>query len=174
MSGIHSDRTDLYLDNSWHVGKGKKMNFFEQELKKICEKNEWMKNQKYVGRACYGTIGSDIKAKIEFTTLGTQEQYEGIKATILNRTEGPVDSMVFRFKDLLGIKKVSNPNFKDGIKPYIWTYQGKTEWYVYHPSEADYQKLSKTLDDYLSVFQPEMSQTETHQEEQEGGMQMHQ
>lgn len=136
------------------------MNFFEQELRRILGKSEILQQQRYVGNACYGTIGNDIRAKLEFATCGTSDQYEAIRATILNRTEGPVDKMVFRFRDILGIKQVSNPNFRDGVKPHIWTYRDKTDWYEYHPNEADYNKLSKTLNDYMEVFQPQMSQSE--------------
>ena len=153
------------------------MNFFEQELRKILEKNQILQNQKYVGRACYGTIGNDIKAKIEFVTLGTSEQYEGIKATILNRTEGPVDNMTFRFKDVMGRQLVGSQNFREGIVPHIWTYKDKTEWYAFNPKQEHYQKLSKSLNDYMGVFQPEMGQTndmeqKTSVDNQTKGMQM--
>lgn len=106
-----------------------------------------------MGSACYGRLSDDLRVKLQFATLGTSGKYEGIKATILNRREGTVDQAVFRFSDVLGVKQVSNPNFPKGIIPYAWTYDGKTEWYVYHPSQADYKQLGGAVEEYCSVFQ---------------------
>ena len=129
------------------------MNFFEQELKKIMDGSVILKNQKYVGRSCYGVIGEDLRARIEFVTLGTCDHYAGIKTTIINRKEGVVDSMVLRFTDIWGKPKVNNPNFRDGVNPHIWTNNGKSEWYAFHPALKDYQKIACSVDNYLSVFQ---------------------
>ena len=135
------------------------MNFFEQELRKICEKSELLQNRKYVGRTCYGTIGNDIRAKIEFEPMGIRDQFNGLKITILNRTEGRVDDTVVRFMESIGRKKVANTNFPEGVEPYIWSPDyGKWGWYAYQPNEADYKKFGKEMEDYLSVFQPELSQ----------------
>lgn len=59
------------------------MNFYESELKKVMEKSAILREQKYVGRACFGTVGKDIRARIEFVTTGTADQYEGIKTSII-------------------------------------------------------------------------------------------
>ncbi len=64
-----------------------------------------------------GQSAKDIRARIEFVTTGTADQYEGIKTSIINRKEGVVDSMLLRFSDIWGKRKVANPNFKDGIIP---------------------------------------------------------
>ena len=129
------------------------MNFFEQELKKIMAGSAMLKNQKYVGRSCYGAIGEDLRARIEFVTLGISDHYAGLKTTIFNRKEGVVDSMVLRFTDIWGKPKVNNPNFRDGVNPHIWTNNGKSEWYAFHPALKDYQKIACSVDNYLSVFQ---------------------
>ena len=57
------------------------MNFFESELKKIMGNSSILKNQKYVGRMCYGTISEDLRARVEFVTLGVSDHYAGIKAS---------------------------------------------------------------------------------------------
>lgn len=129
------------------------MNFFEQELQKIVSRDSRISNSKYVGGACYGELGDDLRVKLQFVTLGTSQRYEGIKATILNRRDGPVDQAVFRFADVLGIKQVPNQNFPRGLVPYAWTYDGKTDWYVYHPNQADYKQLGAGIDEYCGVFQ---------------------
>ena len=77
---------------------------------------------------------------------------------------GPVDSMTFYFKDIWGRQKVNNPNFKDGMNPHIWICDGKPAWYVFKPRQEHYQTLSGVLEDYLSVFQPELLQQENQQQ----------
>ena len=100
------------------------MNFFESELKKIMRNSAILKDQKYVGRMCYGTIGGDLRARVEFVTLGVSDHYAGIKASVINRKEGVVDSILLQFSDIWGKQKVSNPNFKEGVNPHIWTDSG--------------------------------------------------
>lgn len=137
------------------------MNFFENELKKVMAESAILKNQKYVGRACFGIVSEELRARVEFVTTGTASQYEGIKTSIINRKEGAVDSMLLRFSDIWGKRKVGNPNFKDGIIPCIWVDDGKSDWYVYHPTKGDYRQLSAGIEQYLSVFQDmEMTQGE--------------
>ena len=64
------------------------------------------------------------------------------------------NTLRLRFKDVLGTKSVpNNPNFHNGIVPHAWTYNGKAEWYGYHPNSRDYQKLAHAVSDYLEVFQ---------------------
>ncbi len=46
------------------------MNFFEQELRKIVAGSGILKDQKYVGRLCYGTIGEVIRARVEIVRTG--------------------------------------------------------------------------------------------------------
>lgn len=80
------------------------------------------------------------------------DHYDRLKVTLLNRNEGIIDSMVLTFQDVLGIKKTSNPNFRDGVNPHIWSYGRETKWYVYQPGEADYKKMSEAVNTYLEVF----------------------
>ncbi len=129
------------------------MNFYEKELQKIVNLGVPITNTKYVGGACYGSLGDDLRVKLQFTTLGHADHYEAIKATVINRVDGPVDSVLFRFSDVLGKKQVSNPNFQDGVIPYAWAYCGKTEWYVYKPTEQDYKQLCAAVCDYCDIFQ---------------------
>jgi hypothetical protein len=143
------------------------MNFFEQELRKIAEHINLLQNRRYIGRTCFGTIGDDIRARLEFVQNGVSNEYPAVKATILNRTEGQVDSMLLRFDDLFGRKSVANPNFKDGVVPHIWVYNQKAEWYAYHPSEPDYRKIAETLEGYMQIFQ---SQDMSAVQEEAGGM----
>ena len=81
--------------------------------------------------------------------------------TILNRSDGQVDTLRLRFKDVLGTKQVSNPNFKNGVSPHVWIYNGKAERYAYHPTSQDYQKLFGAVNDYLDIFQEQVQTSST-------------
>jgi hypothetical protein len=134
------------------------MNFFEQELRKLVGQSNALADPRYIGRACYGRVSGNIRAKLQFVTMGHADHYEALQVTLINNTEGEIDRSLIRFRDLWGAKPVGNPNFKDGIHPHIWTYSGKSEWYCYQPTPADYELLADSLDEYLEVFSEDMEQ----------------
>ena len=126
------------------------MNFFEQELRKLFADSETLRDIRFTGRVCLARLTETTNVKLEFTTLGYADHYEGIKATVLNRREGQIDSTVLRFDDLLG--KKSHPNFSSGIIPHIAKYGDKYEWYAYKPTPRDFEIIAETMDSYLEVF----------------------
>jgi hypothetical protein len=128
------------------------MNFFEQELNKIVFEGIGISKPTFAGRACYGDLGADNRVKLRFIELSTHHHYEALEATVLSRTGGAVDSIRIRFSDIWGKKKVGNPYYSNGIIPYIWTCDGKTDWHIYHPNKADYKQLAKEVRAYLDVF----------------------
>ena len=134
------------------------MTFFEKELRKIVA--DEYPDATFVGRACYVRLSDMNRAKIQFSTCGTADRYEALQVSILNCNEGVVDKLMLHFRDLLGKKNVNNPNFREGISPYIWDDAGISSWYVYHPNNSDYQQLTDAVVDYLKVFQ-EQTQTAT-------------
>ena len=84
---------------------------------------------------------------------------------LINKTILP--DVFLRFMDVWGKQKVGNPNFREGVEPHIWADGGKTDWYVFHPSKADYQKLAAGVERYLSVFQDmEMTQSPSYGSQQ--------
>ncbi len=128
-------------------------NFFEQELRKLFGDGKIISDPTYSGRACFGTLGRDLRARAQFVTSGYADHYDSLKITVLNRMDGPVDTLMLKLKDLLGMKSVpGNPNFRNGVSPYIWVYQGKAEWYAYHPTAADYKTIQQAAEQYLGVF----------------------
>lgn len=135
------------------------MTFFEQELRKIV--GEAYPDATYVGRVCYVRLGEMNRAKIQFISTGIAGHYDALRLTILNRQEGDVDNLLLRFSDLLGKKMTANPNFNNGVKPYIWDDHGDADWYVYHPNKQDYEMLTSAASDYLDVFR---EQTQTAQQ----------
>jgi len=128
------------------------MNYFEQELRRIAIACDNVTDPVFAARACFADLGGDNRVKLQFVTMGTHERYEALKATVLNRSDGEVDSLILRFGDTWGRKQVSNPNFRDGVIPCIRTFDGKSEWYAYRPTDADIKKLAAELGTYLSVF----------------------
>ena len=125
------------------------MNYFEQELRRLANACDGIINPTFAGRACYGDLGVDNRVKLEFVTQGTHERYEAVKATVLNRMDGEVDSLLFRFGDVWGKK---HPHGSAHGTAHIWTYQGKSEWYAYTPNGADMKKLAAEVGAYLAVF----------------------
>ena len=129
-------------------------NFFKQELRKLFENSESLNDTRFTGRVCIARLTDTTNVKLEFTTLGTANHYEGIKATVLNRNEGQIDSTVFRFADILGKKAIpGNPNFRDGLYPHVWKYNDKFEWYAYKPTPRNFEIIADTVDSYLEIFQ---------------------
>jgi hypothetical protein len=128
------------------------MNFFEGELQKIFGSNASIADIRFAGRVCIGRLGQTTNVKLQFVTLGSADHYEAIQATVLNRSEGVIDTQIFRLKDILGKKQVNNPNFGDGYYPHIWSYGNKTEWPVYKPTAEDYKAIADTVNSYLEVF----------------------
>lgn len=123
------------------------------ELRKILSQSKEAAHTTYVGRSAYIQLDPELRARLEFLSLNVSNQYNALKLTVLNRTEGAVDVSIIRFGDLLGKKKVSNPNFSDGVLPHLWDDYGKVGWYVYQPTQADYSMLADAVDEYLQVFQ---------------------
>lgn len=126
------------------------MTFFERELRKIVGSR--YADAAFVGRACYVKLDDMSRAKIQFATCGMMDHYEALQITVLNRRDGQVDALRLRFADIWG--KGQDENFYIKQKgPFAWTDQGETEWYAYHPSSEEYQKLTDAVSDYLEVFQ---------------------
>lgn len=137
-------------------------NFFEQELRKLFGDGQIIRSPKFVGRACLGDLGGDLRVRAQFITGIIANQYNALKIVVLNRTDGPVDTLVLKFDDVWGKKAVpGNPNFRSGVNPHIWDDKGEVEWYAFRPTAADYDALRRTVGDYLEMFReraPEQKQ----------------
>ena len=120
------------------------MTFYEQELRKIV--GERYPDATYVGRACYVRLSDMNRAKIQFVTGIVSNQYNALQLTILNRSEGQVDTLRLRFSDLLGTKVTSNPNFRNGVDPHIWDDYGKVSTdSIYKMFAGSSWKISSSL-----------------------------
>jgi hypothetical protein len=147
------------------------MKYFEQELRKLFGNNTAITDKKFVRGVFFGKLTDKLRVRIEFVTMGIADHYQGIKATVINRNDGPLDAVTLSFSDLFGKKTVSNPNFRDGIAPYIWRYGEQIDWYVYKPNKADYDQISEAVNNYLDVFR-EPSQEMEQSGQSENGLTM--
>ena len=118
------------------------MNFFETELKKMTAKVAAMKNPKLVGSACIARLTDTTTVKVEFARCIEADRRYGILITVLNRTEGKIDSLTVKFEDLWGKH--------DGL--YVWTAYNDPKWYGYRPTAADYTETAKAISEYLENF----------------------
>lgn len=127
--------------------------FFDQELWHLFGDGKIIDNPACAGRTCFGTLGKDLRVRIQFVSTHIAGEYDALKLTVLNRTDGPVDTQMLWLKDLLGKKPVpGNPNFRSGVVPHIWDDYGKFEWYAYRPTAADYETIRQAAGQYLNVF----------------------
>lgn len=128
-------------------------NFFERELRKLFEDGEIIQFPCFTGRTCMGTLGRDLRVREQFATTGVSDHYDALKITVLNRKDGPIDTLILKLRDVWGKRPVpNNPNFRDGVFPHIWVNGGKPEWYAYQPTPADMERLCQEVEQYLSVF----------------------
>lgn len=133
------------------------MNFFAQELKKICDRSEYIQNPKFVGRTAVFRLTGEITGKMEFVTQGHADHYSALKLSLFNRTDGIIDNQAVKLSEIIGKKNMHGSM----IGPHIWTDCGESDWYGFTPTKADYSAMAETTDDYLSCFaDQEISETE--------------
>ena len=63
-------------------------NLFEQELQKLFGDGKIIDNPVCSGRACFGTLGSDLRVRAQFISTHIADEYNALKLTVLNRTDG--------------------------------------------------------------------------------------
>ena len=125
------------------------MNFFEHEMRKLFGNSPVIQEAKYCGKTLIGKVDDELRVKLQFITTGYADHYDTIRMKIINRTEGEVDSLNFRFTDIIGA-----PN-SGSRSVYIWDDRGIADWYGYHPTAIDYDRISETINDYISMYQDE-------------------
>lgn len=132
---------------------------FEKELRKLFGQDAVLYNTKYVGRNCYGSLDDDLKVRSEFITTHISNHFDALKISVINRTDGVVDTALLRLDELWGIKKGGRQNPYAEISPHLWKDGSNLVWYGYQPTPADFEILSDRINDYLDVFR-DLEQTE--------------
>ena len=114
------------------------MNPFGQELRKILTQCKTSGVVSYAGRSAYIQLDPDLRARLEFVSLNIAGQYNALKLTILNRTEGAVD--VNKVLDsgskaaLKGVRHFSPPAF-------LWESRGNAHCFSPCSSIDRYQRM---------------------------------
>lgn len=128
-------------------------NFLENELRKIFGNDDIFSNTKYISGVCYGELDNELKVKCQIDDSGVSRNYDVLRISVINRKDGVVDKHAIQFFDVWGKLPVpNNHNFKDGVAPHIWVYDGKTEWYAAAPKEKHYEILRNNVKNYLDIF----------------------
>ena len=125
-------------------------NFFEQELRKLFGDGEIIRSPSFTGRACLGTLGKDLRVRAQFVTSGYADHYDTLKISILNRTNGPVDTLALKLSDVWGVGKKDRSG--NAVHPCIWVYRDEIDWYIYRPTQADWKNLREAVKQYLEPF----------------------
>ena len=64
------------------------MTVYERELRKLFENSDLIDHPQYSGHVCVGELGKDLRVRAEFLSTCVANQYDAIRLTVLNRTEG--------------------------------------------------------------------------------------
>lgn len=130
------------------------MNFFEQEMRTMFEDADMLHDAKFCGKAVLAKLDDELRLKLRFVAQ-QGNHYSGIEASIINRTDGAVDTQVFRFGDIIGMRKDYCGNI---VHPYIWDYQEKPYWY-FPVSSVEKMQIADTILEYAAMYQePNMAQ----------------
>lgn len=125
------------------------MKFFEQELKKICDKSEVLSNQKYLGSSCIATIDDCKLAKICFNTNGFAGQFGHLDITIINKNGGTIDNTTLKLSEYLG-----SADEQYGYAPaQIRVLNNEYCWYRIKPTPEQFKDLCDDIDNYTVMFQ---------------------
>ena len=127
------------------------MNFYEKEMRNFFGNSELLQDAHFCGRTCLARLDEDLRVKLQLTTTGIIDQYDAIKLSIINRTDGVVDQQLFRFSDIIG-KQIRNG--RDAIEPHIWEHDGKPSWYL-PITQANRTQIADTILDYVGMYQDE-------------------
>lgn len=125
------------------------MNFYEKEMRKLFAENELLKDARFCGKTCLARLDDDLRVKLRFVTTGIADQYDAIKLSIINRTDGAVDQQTFLFSDIIGKQR---RNGGDLIRPHIWEYRDDPCWYI-PITQSDREQIKDAVLGYVAMYQ---------------------
>ena len=129
------------------------MNFFEQELRRLFDDSGIVDDPIYSGRCCFAALGKDLRMRARFSTTRGPKEFDALELTVLHRTDGPLDTLILRFKDVMGMKiDPSHYEMRNGMEPHIWEKETQVDWNLYQPTDADYESIRQAAKQYLNMF----------------------
>ncbi len=121
------------------------MTFFERQMRRLFADSGFLSEDTiFSNKVMVSSIGKDLRAKVEFAHTHVLDHYDALKLSIINRTQGVVDSQVFKFRDIIGLK--------NGQEPHIWDDNGRTDWYMYKPTSAEFESIQNEVEEYIGMF----------------------
>lgn len=131
------------------------MNLFEKELQTMFGDNDILSDIKISGKTLIAKLDDDLRAKIQFATEMYADHYSALKLKIINRTDGEIDTNLFRFSDIIG--KIERGKGLDSISPHIWVNNGEPEWYGFSLLPSERAKIADTVLEYAQMYKsPEL------------------
>lgn len=123
-------------------------NFYERQLKRMFSDIATDSTDTvFAGKAMLSKISDDLRAKVEFVTGRMASQYEGLKLSIISKSEGLIDSQTFMFYEIIGLKGAARDR-----KPHIWDDNGKAAWFGYEPTPSEFENIASKVEDYIYMY----------------------
>lgn len=127
------------------------MNFYEQQMRQMFGNTDIIKEPKFTGKTMLGKLDDELRVKLQFISTFIGGQYNAVRATLINRTDGAIDKETFKFSDIIGMQKRVNLN---EIEPHIWEDNGKAKWYL-PITAAEKAQIADTVLAYIGMYQEE-------------------
>lgn len=125
------------------------MNFYEQEMRMMFGSKKNIKEAKFCGKVMLAKLNDELRVKLQFVEMGYANHYSAIRMTIINRKDGELDTITFRFEDIIGLKAMRSG---DKVEPYMWTYNNESWWYT-PVMDAEKKKIADTINGFISMYQ---------------------
>lgn len=126
------------------------MNLYEKELRMMFGDTDIIKNPLIVGRTLTGILDEDLRIKLKIIASEVQGKFDTIRAVIINRTGGEVDSQNFLFADIIGMQKRANG--LEPIVPHMWDNGNpKGAWYI-SPTIEQKSAIGDTVLEYAEMY----------------------
>lgn len=127
------------------------MNLYEKELRMMFGDTDIIKNPLIVGRTLTGILDEDLRIKLKIIASEVQGRFDTIRAVIINRTGGEVDSQNFLFADIIGMQKRTNG--LEPIVPHMWDNGNpKGAWYGSGPTIEQKAMIGDTVLNYAGLY----------------------
>lgn len=102
---------------------------------------------KFCGNYMLAKLDDNLRIKLRFVTGGTAQKYTGLKAEIINKTDGLVDSQVLKFGDIIGLRNSDVGK----SEPYVWEYNHDIDWY-YPVSAREEKMIADKVSEYAEMY----------------------
>ena len=124
------------------------MKEFEKLMRDFFENENLIGDKVFFGKTLTGRLNGTTNVKISFETLMVADNYYGFQIKIINKVNGPVDTVFIEFGDVTG--KIQT---FDGEKSlYIWKNGNKVDWYCVRPTTSQIKEIVKRVDSYLKLY----------------------